>query len=201
MMDRKGPGRASRAARADAAAASLRAAVSALLDGDIEAGKAGLRRCIKESVGFERLGAAIDMPPKSLIRMFGPRGNPQARNLGLVLRCLRREIGLGRGVTAAGERRLAETIRRLQRNVMSLRARGVDHLSLFGSLARGEADPQSDIDILVELDRGKVGDLLDYAGVVAAIEDAAGAKVDVAQRHLLRPHVAPSALRDEIRVF
>jgi hypothetical protein len=30
---------------------------------------------------FEKLGEATDTPPKSLIRMFGPRGNPQARNL------------------------------------------------------------------------------------------------------------------------
>ena len=40
-----------------------------------------LRDYIKATVGFEKLGAATGAPPKSLIRMFGPRGNPQAKNL------------------------------------------------------------------------------------------------------------------------
>jgi hypothetical protein len=40
-----------------------------------------LRDYIKATVGFEKLGEATGTQPKSLIRMFGPRGNPQARNL------------------------------------------------------------------------------------------------------------------------
>jgi len=40
-----------------------------------------MRDYIKATVGFEKLGAATGAPPKSLIRMFGPRGNPQAKNL------------------------------------------------------------------------------------------------------------------------
>jgi hypothetical protein len=44
-------------------------------------GKAILRDYIKAIAGFEKLGAATDTQPKSLIRMFGKRGNPQARNL------------------------------------------------------------------------------------------------------------------------
>jgi hypothetical protein len=39
-----------------------------------------LRDYIKATVGFEKLGEATGTQPKSLIRMFGPRGNPQARN-------------------------------------------------------------------------------------------------------------------------
>ncbi|MBV8129755.1 MAG: hypothetical protein JO114_19065 [Planctomycetaceae bacterium] len=49
--------------------------------GDVDTGKAILRDYIKATVGLEKLGEATATPPKSLIRMFGPRGNPQARNL------------------------------------------------------------------------------------------------------------------------
>lgn len=61
--------------------ALLRGAIDCLLGGDVETGKTVLRDYIKATVGFEKLGAAIGKSPKSLIRMFGPSGNPQARNL------------------------------------------------------------------------------------------------------------------------
>jgi hypothetical protein len=52
-----------------------------MLAGDVDAGKAILRDYIKATVGFEKLAEATGTPPKSLIRMLGPRGNPQAHNL------------------------------------------------------------------------------------------------------------------------
>ncbi|HZY59082.1 MAG TPA: hypothetical protein VFE56_04925, partial [Candidatus Binataceae bacterium] len=63
------------------AEAFLREGVNLMLAGDMETGKAILRDHIKATVGFEKLGQATGTQPKSLIRMFGPRGNPQARNL------------------------------------------------------------------------------------------------------------------------
>src|ERR1700692_589446 len=62
------------------AEALLRDGVETLLSGDVDTGKAILRDYIKATVGFEKLGEATGTQPKSLIRMFGPRGNPQARN-------------------------------------------------------------------------------------------------------------------------
>src|SRR3954471_22820945 len=55
------------------AEALLREGVDAMLSGDVETGKTILRDYIKATVGFEKLGAATGAPPKSLIRMFGPR--------------------------------------------------------------------------------------------------------------------------------
>jgi hypothetical protein len=49
---------------------------------------------IKATVGFEKLGEAIETPAKSLIRMFGPRGNPQARNLFGVIGYLQKQAGI-----------------------------------------------------------------------------------------------------------
>ena len=74
--------------------ALLREGVDTLLAGDVETGKAILRDYIKATVGFEKLGEATGAPPKSLIRMFGPRGNPQARNLFGVIAHLQKRAGV-----------------------------------------------------------------------------------------------------------
>jgi hypothetical protein len=71
----------------------LREAIDATLAGDVETAKAVLRDYIKATIGFEKLGQATGTQPRSLIRMFGPRGNPQARNLFSVLGYLRRQAG------------------------------------------------------------------------------------------------------------
>ena len=76
------------------AEALLREGVEALLTGDVETGKAVLRDYIKATVGFEPLGKAIGAQPKSLIRMFGPRGNPQAKNLFGVIGYLQKRAGI-----------------------------------------------------------------------------------------------------------
>lgn len=52
-----------------------------LLNGDVETGKGVLRDYINATGGFEKLGRETNLPPKSLLRMFGPRGNPTADNL------------------------------------------------------------------------------------------------------------------------
>ncbi|MHB8272888.1 transcriptional regulator [Bradyrhizobium sp.] len=76
------------------AEALLREGVDALISGDVESGKTLLRDYIKATVGFEKLGAATGAPPKSLIRMFGPRGNPQAKNLFSVIGYLQKRAGV-----------------------------------------------------------------------------------------------------------
>ena len=76
------------------AEALLREGIDAMLSGDIETGKTVLRDYIKATVGFKKLALAIDTPSKSLIRMFGPRGNPQAKNLFGVIGYLQKEAGV-----------------------------------------------------------------------------------------------------------
>ncbi len=80
--------------------ALLREGIDTMLTGDIDTGRAILRDYIKATIGFEKLGEATDTPPKSLIRMFGPRGNPQARNLFSVIGYLQKQAGLQLHVTA-----------------------------------------------------------------------------------------------------
>jgi DNA-binding phage protein len=78
--------------------------IDAMLSGDIDTGKTLLRDYIKATVGFEKLGAATGAPPKSLIRMFGPRGNPQARNLFSVIGYLQKRAGVRLHVAGSGRK-------------------------------------------------------------------------------------------------
>ena len=72
----------------------LKEGIQCLLSGDVETGKTVLRDYINATVGFDELGAVTDKSPKSLMRMFGPRGNPQARNLFEVIGYLQKKEGL-----------------------------------------------------------------------------------------------------------
>jgi DNA-binding phage protein len=74
--------------------ALLQEAVQALLGGDAATGRAVLRDYINATVGFYALAEATGTPVKSLMRMFGPRGNPQAKHLLAVLGTLQRTTGV-----------------------------------------------------------------------------------------------------------
>jgi hypothetical protein len=69
-------------------------AVECLLAGDLDTGKAILRDYINATVGFKTLSDLTHKPAKSLMRMFSPTGNPQARNLFEVLGQLQEQQGL-----------------------------------------------------------------------------------------------------------
>jgi hypothetical protein len=72
----------------------LREGVESLLAGDLDTGKAILRDYINATIGFEELSRVTKRPTKSLMRMFGPAGNPRARNLLEVIGHLQRAEGL-----------------------------------------------------------------------------------------------------------
>jgi hypothetical protein len=74
--------------------ALLTEGVGALLAGDLDGGKAVLRDYINATIGFESLAEVTGTPAKSLMRMFGPRGNPNARNLLSVIGELQRASGV-----------------------------------------------------------------------------------------------------------
>jgi predicted nucleotidyltransferase len=89
----------------------------------------------------------------------------------------------------------------LKANEGLLRARGVTRAALFGSTARGEAGPQSDLDIMLDIDPRKPVDLLAYCGIINAIEDMFVVSVDVSERVRLRPGVREAAERDALYAF
>lgn len=73
----------------------------------------------------------------------------------------------------------------------------VKALFLFGSVARDEATPESDVDFLVEFDR-PVG-LFTLLGLKAYLEDLLGCSVDVGTPSSLRPHLRETVLKEAIR--
>ena len=79
----------------------LREGVQCLLSGDLETGKTVLRDYINATVGFEELAARTHKSPKSLMRMFGPKGNPQARNLFEIIGYLQKKEGMSLEVRPA----------------------------------------------------------------------------------------------------
>jgi len=79
----------------------LREGVQCLLSGDLETGKTVLRDYINATVGFEDLAVRTHMSPKSLMRMFGPKGNPQARNLFEIIGYLQEKEGMSLEVRPA----------------------------------------------------------------------------------------------------
>jgi len=78
-------------------------AVQALLQGNIDDGRASLRAYINATTGFERLSKVLGRPQKSLMRMFGPDGNPTAENLLSVISALQDETGVHLKIRAVTE--------------------------------------------------------------------------------------------------
>ena len=86
--------------------AMFQEAMQSLLQGDADGGRAALRAYINATLGFERLGAALGRPQKSLMRMFGPNGNPTAENLLGVIGVLQTETGVHLEIRAVAGRGL-----------------------------------------------------------------------------------------------
>ena len=80
--------------------ALLEEGVECLLSGEVDVGKSVLRDYVNATIGFQELGGLTHKSPKSLMRMLGPSGNPQARNLFEIIGCLQEREGLHLKVTA-----------------------------------------------------------------------------------------------------
>ena len=73
---------------------------------------------------------------------------------------------------------------------------GAHNVRVFGSVARGEAGPESDIDFLVELEPGR--SLLDHAALLLDLEQLLGRKVDVATERSLKERIRVRVLREAV---
>jgi predicted nucleotidyltransferase len=89
----------------------------------------------------------------------------------------------------------------LRAHESDLRRRGVLRAALFGSAARGDATPQSDLDIMVEIDPAAGVDLYQYVGIRQYIADLFAVPVDVADRAMLVETVRRTAERDAVYAF
>lgn len=76
---------------------------------------------------------------------------------------------------------------------------GIEALYLFGSYARGEATPESDLDFRV--DRSGMTDLLELGGLYSDLENGFGKKLDVLTTQMLSPAFLDSIRREEVLVY
>ena len=92
-------------------------------------------------------------------------------------------------------------ISKLREHEPELRSAGIVTLSLFGSVARGDANDRSDIDLMADFDKTKKLSLLGAVGLENKLSDILGLKADLSQREMLKPNVLRRATREAIRVF
>jgi predicted nucleotidyltransferase len=76
------------------------------------------------------------------------------------------------------------------------RAHGGRHVRVFGSMARGDSRPNSDIDLLLDLEPGR--SLLDLIAIKQDLEDLLGRKVDVVTEAAVSPYLRETILREAV---
>jgi uncharacterized protein len=92
---------------------------------------------------------------------------------------------------------LAELLREKRQEILTIAAKhGAYNVRIFGSVARGEADEASDVDVLVELEPGR--SLFDLGGVLEDLENLLGCKVDVVTVNGLRKRIRERVLQEAV---
>jgi predicted nucleotidyltransferase len=92
---------------------------------------------------------------------------------------------------------LPKTVRMKRDQILQLAAKhGARNLRIFGSVARGEADQRSDVDLLVDLDPGR--SLLDLGGLLMDLRELLGCPVDVVTEKGLRKRIRERVLKEAV---
>ena len=92
---------------------------------------------------------------------------------------------------------VGDTIREKREAILHIAARhGASQVRLIGSVARGEARPDSDVDLLVTWNEGT--SLMDHAALMLELEDLLGRKLDIASDGWVKPPIRESVYRDAI---
>jgi len=92
---------------------------------------------------------------------------------------------------------MTEFLKNKREEILQLAARyGARNVRIFGSVARGEARPDSDVDVLVDLEPGR--SLLDLGGLLMDLQDLLGCRVDVVTERGLRPRIRERVLREAV---
>lgn len=82
-----------------------------------------------------------------------------------------------------------------------LKAAGIMRLSLFGSVARGDASSESDIDLMAKFDPAKQLSLLDVVGLENRLTDILGARVELTSARALKARIRERVTREAVLAF
>jgi uncharacterized protein len=96
---------------------------------------------------------------------------------------------------------LQAVLETLRAHESDLRRLGVSHAAVFGSVARGEAQPGSDVDVLVELDDNRPMGVFEYARLKLYVNELLGVESDVVNRRTLKPLLRSAILHDSVHAF
>ena len=90
-----------------------------------------------------------------------------------------------------------------EKTIPIAKAYGIKSMGLFGSYARGEQTPESDVDVLVVFDQesGKGVSLLKHIGIALGLEDLLGKKVDLITEGTLLPFAKETADKDKVLIY
>jgi uncharacterized protein len=92
-------------------------------------------------------------------------------------------------------------IAKLREHEPELKAAGIVRLSLFGSVARGDQTPQSDVDLMADFDKTKRYTLLTMGRLENRLADLLGTKVDLSAPDWMKDSVRKQALREAVVAF
>lgn len=96
---------------------------------------------------------------------------------------------------------LQEVIATLSAHESELRRLGVSHAAVFGSVARGEAGGESDIDVLVELEDARPMGIFEYARLKLYINELLDGGADVVNLRTIKPLLRNGILNDAVHAF
>jgi predicted nucleotidyltransferase len=94
-----------------------------------------------------------------------------------------------------------EVLAKLRQHAPELQAEGILHLALFGSTARDEAGPESDVDLMADFDMEKRISMLTVVRLEREISELLGRNVDLCTRRSLRPVIRARAEAEAIHAF
>jgi predicted nucleotidyltransferase len=94
-----------------------------------------------------------------------------------------------------------EVISKLRAHEAELKAAGILRLATFGSVARGDDSPESDVDLLAEFDKTKHYTLLTMGRIESRLADLLGTRVDLSSPEWLKESVKKQVLQDAVLAF
>lgn len=100
-----------------------------------------------------------------------------------------------------GQDRLDFVLQTLRAHADDYRRMGVAHMAVFGSVARGEAGEESDVDLVIEVAENARLTLFDLMDIQEASEQWVGSPVDVLTSRSLKPRMAAEVTDEAVRVF